>query len=78
MIPGVQLLPVGPREGIIVNAGDMRLYYFVKDEPPRSYPIGIAKEGYATPQRATKIVRKKENPIWYPSSSAPTGAAHAR
>lgn len=70
VIPRVHLLPATPREGIVVNTGDMRLYHFVKGERPRSYPMGIAKEGYATPHGETKVVRKKENPIWYPSASA--------
>ena len=70
VIPNVHLLPAGPREGIVVNTGDMRLYLFVPSEAPQSYPIGIAKEGYATPHGATTVVRKKANPIWYPSSSA--------
>ena len=56
MIPNVHLLPAAPRDGIVVNTGDMRLYHFVKGERPRSYPIGIAKEGYATPHGATKVV----------------------
>lgn len=70
VVPRVHLLPAGPRDGIVINTGDMRLYYFAKGERARSYPIGIAKEGYATPQGATKVVRKKENPIWYPTASA--------
>ncbi len=70
VIPNVHLLPNGPREGIVVNTGDMRLYHFLPGEPPRSYPVGIAKEGYATPHGLTKVVRKKENPTWYPGPSA--------
>lgn len=70
VIPNVHLLPVGPRDGIVVNTGDMRLYHFASGEAPRSYPIGIAKEGYATPHGNTKVVRKKENPTWYPGPSA--------
>jgi L,D-transpeptidase ErfK/SrfK len=70
VVPGAHLVPSGPREGIVVNTGDLRLYYFVPGEPTRSYPIGIAKEGYATPQGATKVVRKKEKPTWYPGPTA--------
>ncbi len=69
-IPDAHLLPTGPRDGIVVNTGDLRLYHFLPDEPPRSYPIGIAKEGYATPQGDTTVVRKKANPTWYPTASA--------
>jgi L,D-transpeptidase ErfK/SrfK len=70
VVPGAHLLPSGPREGIVVNTGDRRLYYFAPGDPPRSYPIGIAKEGYATPVGTTKVVRKKENPTWYPGPTA--------
>lgn len=70
VIPSVHLLPSGPRDGVVVNTGDMRLYHFAKGERARSYPVGIAKEGYATPHGATKVVRKKEKPTWYPGPSA--------
>jgi L,D-transpeptidase ErfK/SrfK len=70
VVPGAHLVPSGPREGIVVNTGDLRLYYFPPGEPARSYPIGIAKEGYATPVGTTKVVRKKENPTWYPGPTA--------
>lgn len=70
VVPNVHLLPTGPRDGIVVNTGDMRLYFFERGKAPLSYPIGIAKEGYATPHGDTKVVRKKENPTWYPGPSA--------
>lgn len=69
-IPGARLLPAGKREGIVVNLGDLRLYYFAKDGPVRSYPIGIAKDGYATPQGVTVVKAKKEQPTWIPGESA--------
>jgi L,D-transpeptidase ErfK/SrfK len=70
VVPGAHLVPSGPRDGIVVNTGDLRLYYFARGEPARSYPIGIAKEGYATPQGTTRIVRKKVKPTWYPGPTA--------
>lgn len=70
VIPDVHLLPSGPREGIVVNTGDLRLYYFAPGEAPRSYPIGVAKEGFATPQGSTKVTRKQKDPIWYPGPTA--------
>jgi L,D-transpeptidase ErfK/SrfK len=70
VVPNARLLPSGPREGIVVNLGDLRLYYFERGAPPRSYPIGIAKDGYATPLGETKIVAKREKPSWVPGESA--------
>lgn len=70
VVPGAHLVPSGPREGIVVNTGDRRLYYFAPGQPTRSYPIGIAKDGYATPHGTTKVVRKQEKPTWYPGRTA--------
>jgi L,D-transpeptidase ErfK/SrfK len=69
-VPAARLLPGGEREGIVVNLGDLRLYYFAEDAPPRSYPIGIAKDGYATPLGVTMVKGKKEKPTWVPGESA--------
>jgi lipoprotein-anchoring transpeptidase ErfK/SrfK len=53
-----------------VNVGDLRLYFFEPGQPPRSFPIGIAKDGYATPLGATEVVSKREKPTWVPGPSA--------
>ena len=69
-MPAARLLPSGKREGIVVNTGDLHLYYFAKERPPRAYPIGIAKDGYATPLGVTVVKAKKEKPTWVPGESA--------
>src|SRR5262245_37015246 len=70
VVPRARLLPSAPREGIVINLGDLRLYYFEPDEPVRSYAIGIAKDGYATPLGQTKVTAKREKPEWIPGPSA--------
>ena len=70
VLPRARLLPSGRREGIVVNVGDLRLYFFEPGQPPRSFPIGIAKDGYATPLGATEVTTKREKPIWTPGPSA--------
>jgi len=70
VVPSARLLPSGPREGIVVNLGDLRLYYFEPGAPPRSYPIGIAKDGFATPLGETVVTAKREKPTWVPGESA--------
>ncbi len=69
-VPAARLLPSGKREGIVVNTGDLHLYYFAKGGAPRAYPIGIAKDGYATPLGVTMVKAKKEKPSWVPGESA--------
>jgi L,D-transpeptidase ErfK/SrfK len=67
VLPTGHLLPNSGRTGIVINLGDHRLYYFGDGTTPvLSYPIGVGKEGWTTPLGRTTIVRKQENPSWYP------------
>jgi L,D-transpeptidase ErfK/SrfK len=68
LLPTKKLLPNTAHEGIILNVGELRLYYFPKDgSAPRSFPIGIGREGLNTPMGSTTIVRKAANPTWRPT-----------
>ena len=70
LVPNARLLPSARRDGIVVNLGDLRLYYFEPGAPVRAYPIGIAKDGYATPQGVTAVKGKRAKPVWIPGPSA--------
>lgn len=70
ILPTYRILPDAPERGIAINLAERRLYYF--DDPSDevlSLPIGIGREGFTTPLGSTKIVRKKANPIWYPTAA---------
>ncbi len=68
ILPKRHLLPDTKREGIVVNLPEMRVYAYLNgDEAPYTYPIGIGREGLATPTGETSIVRKKEGPTWRPT-----------
>lgn len=68
VLPTVHLLPEAEPAGIVINLADMRLYYYdAPDRRPRSYPIGIGREGLTTPLGSTEIVRKTEDPSWRPT-----------
>ena len=74
VIPSQFILPNAPREGIVINAAAMRLFYYpkVKKGEPQvvhTYPIGIGKVGWKTPEGATKIVRRQKDPTWRPTAS---------
>lgn len=65
-IPGAHILPDGPREGLMLNLADQRLYVFnAGDGSVESVPIGTGKSAWATPTGRTKVVRKRANPTWY-------------
>jgi L,D-transpeptidase ErfK/SrfK len=69
VLPTVHLLPRAEPDGIVINLADMRLYYYGTDgEAPRSYPIGIGRDGLTTPLGSTQIVRKRRDPTWHPTA----------
>lgn len=74
IIPAQFILPDAPREGIVINTAEMRLFYYppARDGEPRkvtTHPIGIGREGWKTPLGKTRITTKRENPIWIPPES---------
>ena len=85
VLPTMNVLPAVPREGIVLNLPSMRLFFFDTDtdtetdadsEPAStdvhritSHPIGIGRQGWATPTGATEIIEKAREPTWYPPAS---------
>ena len=68
-LPTMHLLPDSPRDGVVINLADMRLYAYVNgEEAPYHTPIGVGREGLNTPIGTTKVVRKKEGPTWRPTA----------
>ena len=73
-LPGRRILPPGPREGIVVNLPEHRLYYY----PPAhgheqpvviTYPISVGKMDWRTPLGETRVIARILNPSWYPPES---------
>jgi L,D-transpeptidase ErfK/SrfK len=78
VLPTEFILPDAPREGLVLNLAQMRLYHFPKPEKgaPKdapveviTHPIGIGKVGWATPEGATKVVSHVKDPTWTPPVS---------
>ncbi len=72
LIPALFVLPDGPREGIVINRAEKRLYYFHNDPDSgqrkvTTYPVGIGKQGRETPLGSARVVAKLDNPTWYPT-----------
>ena len=71
VLPTQYLLPPGPRSGVVINLAEYRLYYYPKNGGTvYTFPIGIGRTGFKTPQASTRIVAKIVNPTWYPTASA--------
>lgn len=68
VLPTQSLLPDAPREGIVINLPEMKLYLFEKPgEAPIVYSISPGREGLNTPVGSTTIQSKRPNPTWTPT-----------
>ena len=73
-LPLRRVLPDAPREGIVVNLPEHRLYYFpaAAAGEPRvvvTYPISVGKMDWSTPLGLTRVAAKLKDPPWYPPES---------
>ena len=74
-LPTMMVLPTANREGVVVNLPAMRLLHFQPSAITNSlqtienYPIGIGREGWATPTGQFHITEKVTDPNWYPPES---------
>jgi L,D-transpeptidase ErfK/SrfK len=74
VIPSRYVLPSGPREDIVINVPEMRLYYYPKPKPGEApvvitHPISIGRQEWTTPHGVTTVVAKAKDPTWYPPES---------
>lgn len=75
VIPSQYTLPLVPKEGIVINLAEYRLYYFPPGENVVvTFPVGIGKKGWSTPVGATHITAKIENPTWRPTAKVRAAA----
>ncbi len=84
VLPTQYVLPPGPREGIVLNLAEYRLYYFPaagdgETAYVMTYPISIGRMDWETPLGKTTVVAKAKNPSWYvPKSVLEEHAAEGR
>ena len=74
LIPAEHVLPAAPREGLVLNLPEMRIYYYPRPrpgEPPvvMTFPVSIGRMDWSTPLGRTRIVAKVRNPVWRPPLS---------
>lgn len=74
VIPSQYILPETPRQGIVVNIPEMRLYYYPRPKPGEppvviTYPVSVGRQDWKTPHGVTTVVAKTLNPAWYPPES---------
>lgn len=65
VVPSRWLVPDAPRNGIVLNIPELRLYYF-RDGGGRvlTAPVGLGREDWKTPQGSFRVRGKTTNPTW--------------
>ncbi len=79
-LPTQHILPDAPREGIVLNVAEMRLYYYPPAQPGEApmvetYPVSIGRMDWSTPLGESRITQKLLDPAWYPPASVREAAA---
>jgi len=72
VLPTAYLLPSAPREGIVINIAEYRVYFFYEEDGrPRvaTLPASIGRMDWETPLGRTRVVARARNPAWYPPES---------
>lgn len=81
ILPNQLILPDAPRDGIVLNVPEMRLYYYPRPEPGETpvvitHPVSVGRMDWTTPLGKTTVIQKQADPPWYPPASIK--AEHAR
>lgn len=63
VIPTEFILPEARPIGVVVNIPEMRLYFF-QNGSLITYPVGLGRDDWRTPEGTFKIRGKTENPTW--------------
>ncbi len=66
LIPTIWIVPDSRGKQIIVNTGEMRLYYFINNGTQvYTFPIGMGVLDFKTPTGTFSVNQKKVNPDWH-------------
>jgi len=76
LLPSSYILPAAPREGIVINIAEQRLYYYPEVSPGTGfpsqvaiYPVSIGRIDWETPVMLTRVAEKVIDPVWFPPQS---------
>ena len=74
IVPMQHILPDAPRQGLVLNLPEMRLYYYPPPRPGQpavvaTFPVSIGRMDWSTPLGLTRVTTKITNPAWYPPAS---------
>ena len=82
VVPTQFVLPAAPREGLVINLAQLRVFYFpkVKEGEPATvitHPIGIGKVGWQTPEGVDEGDRQAQEPDLVPAGFGAQGTSRS-
>lgn len=69
LVPAQHVLPDSPREGLVMNLAEKRMYYFRSPTEIETFSVGTGREGWETPVGNYTIIEKIKDPTWTPPES---------
>ncbi len=76
VLPSRFILPDAPRNGMVLNLPEMRIYYYDEKGTDElgtqtlvTHPVSVGRMDWNTPLGTTRIVSKKKDPSWTPPES---------
>ncbi|WP_446830378.1 L,D-transpeptidase family protein [Candidatus Foliamicus sp.] len=72
LLPTAFVLPNAPRQGVVVNIAEYRLYMYYREEGQdmvATFPISIGRMDWKTPLGNWRVTRKRSKPTWRPPES---------
>ncbi len=70
-LPTRYVLPSAPRQGIVINVAEYRLYFYPESgERVVTFPVGIGRNDFRTPVLETVTVGQIEKPSWTPTPAS--------
>lgn len=72
LLPTAFVLPNAPRDGMVVNIAEYRLYFYYRQDGRdmvATFPISIGRMDWQTPLGDWKVTRKRTRPTWRPPQS---------
>jgi len=52
-------------DGIVINGGDLRLYWLRDGAIVDTFPVGVGRAAWKTPPGHYKIINRRHDPIWH-------------
>jgi L,D-transpeptidase ErfK/SrfK len=63
------IVPSSRRDAIIINVGDLILYWVREGEVVASFPVGVGRKTWQTPPGHYTIVGRRRDPVWHVPAS---------